>query len=1212
MPEIDAPPPFPRRAARAARAPLLALAALFAAGAPLPAGSVVSPLPKTAARNSLFCLGAAPPADGLAVWDRLQSPAVGITAGVVPGPMPVAVRLLIDGGARSWAWDGWRWETTVFNVDRPHDGTWTEESAELYRPVHGAIHFGYSKGQGEYGPATVFEDGAGLAGLTTLHDVAPGGLAVLGAFGLAETDAYKIKVSSDAAHATWKTSLEGLGREWAQDIFPLIPPAAQFESNDQYVVALDRHKARAFLHLSEMGAYVPMLWRDRYGNKVTFRWERKTSGLSDGVQAVIRLTIDNGAGQGASVQWAVWAGGASAVSDLARADFVGVNAPSMLIRGIPGVSGQLPPGMEYALEDCQLEVLRPGSPAFRPTEVVLSGHRADVAWGHAAWPLPDVPEGAKGAARKWTMAYNGAQADNSLLVSLKGPVGPAVEFQYEARKAPYPFGDGFTLTNDDGDTRNCVTHPIRFMGLSRAAASDGVLGTLQEWSWNEAAQKVARTDTVNGVALTEATWYDAPKPEDRANGVWRKRETLDGGAVVSAAENLATEAAGLDGGMTLVSRQSFTKKGEPAFEVATESDPESYSLRRTKATYTLPGGGVVQTVEAGHDPPNWAELNPGNQRFTKTTTGGAPGLTRRSVWDGIFLKRTYADAGPLMQGEVYGHDAANGRLASARSFLQEGSAISYGAAQTFSYDALGRAVGAETSDGAGHAYASRVTAFDTNGLPTAAVDRMGATTEAEYDDRGRPVRLSRAGVTTTYAYPTELRVEATAEAAGGRSAVETVEERDWLGRPTTASTTVRDTDSGVVLDESATRRGYSGRTIFTAVTRGRTRIARSITVDALGRPISATAPDGAVTTYAYECNSAPQGTYSIAATVRNRSAYLTTVEVRNILGQVMELRGPLEGTAVAYEYDALGNVTEAKTTVQTPAGPRSQLRAFVYDALGRLVSGTEPETGVTMYSGYNVHGLPTMVEELVGAAGPLVPFDTVDSNGSADSTGPIGSIDSIDPIDPIGSVGPVDQEETGATPPLDPPDGPRLVPMPPRWRVRTTAYDAFGRAVSVSTGMRAGSGPIVYGPDGLEYEYDASRPLLRQASRLHASETVAQIYYHDAYGRLWGERTFVSAVPAPPTRPTPINVQYTYDPWGHVGGIVYPAADPSLAGREVIYGNDPFGIAQTVSVRMGEGQEARPLAVLARDPAGGCERPHGLARACRMVWRGAEDENSTN
>ena len=84
-------------------AAFLALALLF----PSAALSAQAPPPSGPRDNRLFYNETAFPPSGYIIKDRLQNPVIGITAGAVPGPIPVNIHIQIDGAAKSWGSYGW-------------------------------------------------------------------------------------------------------------------------------------------------------------------------------------------------------------------------------------------------------------------------------------------------------------------------------------------------------------------------------------------------------------------------------------------------------------------------------------------------------------------------------------------------------------------------------------------------------------------------------------------------------------------------------------------------------------------------------------------------------------------------------------------------------------------------------------------------------------------------------------------------------------------------------------------------------------------------------------------------------------------------------------------------------------------------------------------------------------------------------------------------
>lgn len=177
-------------------------------------------------------------------------------------------------------------------------------------------------------------------------------------------------------------------------------------------------------------------------------------------------------------------------------------------------------------------------------------------------------------------------------------------------------------------------------------------------------------------------------------------------------------------------------------------------------------------------------------------------------------------------------------------------------------------------------------------------------------------------------------------------------------------------------------RGYSTQTCSTTTGLDWT----TNTFDAAGRPWKVTTPDSAVI----------ETTYSLAATSGYLLGTVTTVtdqadkqrrSITNALGQLVRLDEPdpdpgrssdrlgsvsIPNQPTFYGYDTLNNLTSVQqdgTTVfqctgKTAGSPTScnQSRSFTYDALSRLKSATNPESGTINYT-YDANGnLATKVD----------------------------------------------------------------------------------------------------------------------------------------------------------------------------------------------------------------------------------------------------------
>jgi RHS repeat-associated protein len=107
--------------------------------------------------------------------------------------------------------------------------------------------------------------------------------------------------------------------------------------------------------------------------------------------------------------------------------------------------------------------------------------------------------------------------------------------------------------------------------------------------------------------------------------------------------------------------------------------------------------------------------------------------------------------------------------------------------------------------------------------------------------------------------------------------------------------------------------------------------------DAIGRVVSTTAPDGGVTSVAYD------GLTTTTTNALNQDA----TEVKNAIGQVVEARDNLNG-ANRYFYDPFGNLVETLDEASN--------QAFMdYDIRGRKIQMDDPDMGIWTYS-YNALG----------------------------------------------------------------------------------------------------------------------------------------------------------------------------------------------------------------------------------------------------------------
>ena len=127
----------------------------------------------------------------------------------------------------------------------------------------------------------------------------------------------------------------------------------------------------------------------------------------------------------------------------------------------------------------------------------------------------------------------------------------------------------------------------------------------------------------------------------------------------------------------------------------------------------------------------------------------------------------------------------------------------------------------------------------------------------------------------------------------------------------------------------------------------------TLTVDALGRTLTATAPGGSATQYAYKGNAT-----KVTDPAGNWKRY--TVDALGNLAQVSEPNpqyGQTDNDATNfqtyYTYDVEGHLTQAQMPRPTASGTVTQTRSFNYNlSTGLLTSVSNPESGTVNYTYY--------------------------------------------------------------------------------------------------------------------------------------------------------------------------------------------------------------------------------------------------------------------
>lgn len=96
----------------------------------------------------------------------------------------------------------------------------------------------------------------------------------------------------------------------------------------------------------------------------------------------------------------------------------------------------------------------------------------------------------------------------------------------------------------------------------------------------------------------------------------------------------------------------------------------------------------------------------------------------------------------------------------------------------------------------------------------------------------------------------------------------------------------------------------------------------------------------------------------------------TTVLEKDVLGRLVKVTDAA-GQTTSYAYDAAGRIRKVQQGLQ--------VRSWTYDLFGRLDTLTQPESGITQYSGYTITGKPTQTVYGFRSSSPRTLVTTYDS-----------------------------------------------------------------------------------------------------------------------------------------------------------------------------------------------------------------------------------------
>ena len=370
----------------------------------------------------------------------------GMPISTVPGEVPIPVTFGFDATCQARLWghpeyDGERRATRVVRC-------------RMDWPIAAGIHFGYLA-DNIYGDAPVSSmpgapSGRGMVVLETgkqipdprwtaiAADPALGAaLKLPEAFGFAPVAPQGARVDSTATYLLTTTTEAGLGAQF-RSLMPALAPSGfggQGEHQGSFRMVLDERLARVYCYAADAGAWLPLIWVDRSGHRITFKWERSTTGIPPGFRSITKVTALNQRSQGVVVRWADPASSAS-LSDLCQVDFVGVRAPSALIQGYGGSPSRGPAGFSLQAHDHLFVVsqtnlglvCRPTTLSIGSCDTLPQPGWADSGSSPAATPTVDPEAAPPGASsRTWRFSYDDNEAEVN---SLTDPMGVVTSFHY--------------------------------------------------------------------------------------------------------------------------------------------------------------------------------------------------------------------------------------------------------------------------------------------------------------------------------------------------------------------------------------------------------------------------------------------------------------------------------------------------------------------------------------------------------------------------------------------------------------------------------------------------------------------------------------------------------------------------------------------------------------------------------------------------------------
>lgn len=996
----------------------------------------------------------------------------------------------------AWAYteEGIRYRTTE----------WVDQGQSFYdRPMYGTIHFGYITGGATYAnvpesASYVLEDGRAFRkeDFVPFSTLSAGTFDLAQKFGFSAKDAASVTVDPSGTLGVYTAGPAEFGT-W-QSALQAHSPVNYGAAPTQYTVMMDKNRARVYAFIATFNAWVPVLWVDRFGHSVTFQWTQTTTGLGSGMQAAHCVETINQRGKGVKVSWATYLSSVTTEMELVRADFVGVAAPSIYVKGYPGLSTVRPNQM--AALTASVGIIKPDvpGPILRPTQIQIGSPDAVAmpSWGGATPVKPMAPPPSDLTAcpvMTWNFYYD---SNHAALTSASDALGVQATWANTTSMFITPGGVGSgSNPNYIGGVWQATVDNTYLFGATQMDMLDTATNENFRQTWSRTLpdgisqtqwQVIYRawfSSKGSSSRYTELNYAPTTSAREYSNGSLMSSRVVANNGTTLSSQTQTWVGGGLNPTVSLSSGNTSSRQGEPNRTVSVSFvDAKNLQIQRQNVFV-----GAQVAVPAASTTYEWdTQLNLLDLDRPTSVTDTRYNILTGAALTPVKVLRTEYDLSTNLPTHIYRDGGLTGKDGQAINYDSEGRArfmqvshdeVGSGLSPyyiTIGFDATSGLPQTKTTSYLDPDSAQRSTliesqdSFDSAGRPLGITDTRGLATSLTYDLRGRIQSKATAGAASVdFGYPDERTTTIT---QNNRT---TTERRDGFGRLVS-----RTSPDGSRVEFTYDIYGrQDSRKEVTWNNIGRT---STIGYDDLDRVTSQTSPNSTGVSISYSVSSgAYAGANDLSVVTKSvMGVNISSMEYRDVFGQLIKQISPT-GEITTAVFDGAGQQT--KISITPPAGSSVmtvQERTFSYDGLGRVISKTEPETGTITFGNFNGLNQPGTIGE-----------------------------------------GVVSNQAT---------------------RSRTMIYDGLGRVRRVTNGS-----------DTLSYVYQGAD--LQSAVSSHGSESVVQNYQYwpDASKgkRLKQESTSTVGI-SPAFGPT---IQYDYDSLGRLSTITYPSL------RVVTYGYDQDG-----------------------------------------------------